>query len=77
MATHSIILAGKSHGQRSLLAYSPWGYRELDMTERINKEEMGENSGGPEGEFDLKMSTGSLLLPATCLQPQVEVEFCL
>ena len=33
MATHSGILAGKSHGQRSLAGYSPWGRKELDMTE--------------------------------------------
>ena len=25
MATHSSILAGESHGQRSLEGYSPWG----------------------------------------------------
>ena len=25
MATHSSILVGKSHGQRSLVGYSPWG----------------------------------------------------
>ena len=37
-------------------------------------EEMEENTGGPESEFDLKKSTGSLLLPAIFLQPQVEVE---
>ena len=24
---------GKSHGQRSLVGYSPWGRKELDMTE--------------------------------------------
>ena len=28
MATHSSILAGKSHGQRSLVGYSPWGHKE-------------------------------------------------
>ena len=33
MATHSVFLPGKSHGQRSLTGYSPWGHRELDMTE--------------------------------------------
>ena len=33
MATHSSILAGKFHGQRSLVGYSPWGCKELDMTE--------------------------------------------
>ena len=36
MATHSCILPGKSHGQRSLVDYSPWGRKELDMTERLN-----------------------------------------
>ena len=24
---------GKSHGQRSLMGYSPWGCKEVDMTE--------------------------------------------
>ena len=36
MATHSGILAGESHGQRSLVGYSPWGRKELDMTEHMN-----------------------------------------
>ena len=34
-ATHSSILAGESHGQRSLVGYSPWGLEELDTTETI------------------------------------------
>ena len=33
MATHSVFLAGKSHGQRSLVGHSPWGGKELDTTE--------------------------------------------
>ena len=33
MATHSSILAGESHRQRTLLGYNPWGHKELDMTE--------------------------------------------
>ena len=33
MATHSSILAsGKLHGQGSLMGYSPWGCKELNMT---------------------------------------------
>ena len=28
-----VLLPGKSHGQRSLVGYSPWGRTELDMTE--------------------------------------------
>ena len=35
-ATHSSTLAGKSHGQRSLVGYSPWGPKELDTTERLH-----------------------------------------
>ena len=36
MATHSsIILAWKSHVQRSLLGYIPWGCKELNMTEQL------------------------------------------
>ena len=29
----AVFLLGKTHGQRSLACYSPWGYKELDMTE--------------------------------------------
>ena len=36
MATHSSTLAWKSHGQRSLVGYSPWDRKELDTTERLN-----------------------------------------
>ena len=34
MATHSSILPGKFHGQRSLEGYSPWGHKESDRTEQ-------------------------------------------
>ena len=27
---------GEFHGQRSLASYSPWGQKELDMTERLS-----------------------------------------
>ena len=30
------LLPGKSHGWRSLIGYSPWGYKESDMTERLH-----------------------------------------
>ena len=32
MAIHSSFLARESHGQRGLVGYSPWGYKEADMT---------------------------------------------
>ena len=36
MATHSSLLAWKSHGQRSLAGSSPWGCKESDTTERLH-----------------------------------------
>ena len=36
MATHSNILAWRSPGQRSLVGYSLWGCKELDITERLS-----------------------------------------
>ena len=36
MAPHSSTLAGKSHGQRSLVGCSPWGCEESGMTERLH-----------------------------------------
>ena len=35
-----VFLAGKSHGQRSLVGYSPWGCKELDMTEQLTVSQM-------------------------------------
>ena len=32
-AIHFSIVAGKSHGQKSLVGYSPRGHKELDTTE--------------------------------------------
>ena len=31
MATHSGLLPGECHGQRSLAGYSPWGLKESEM----------------------------------------------
>ena len=34
MSTHSsIFLLGESHGQRSLVGYSPWGHKQSDTIE--------------------------------------------
>ena len=34
--TTPVFLPGKSHGQRSLVGYSPWGRKELDTTEKLD-----------------------------------------
>ena len=44
MITHTGILVGKILWQRSLVGYSPWGYKELDVTEQLNRhwEDLGQ-----------------------------------
>ena len=34
--TIPVFLPGKSHGQRSLVGYTPWGCKKSDMTERLS-----------------------------------------
>ena len=36
MQSTPVFFPGKSHGQRSLGGYSPWGCKESDMTERLS-----------------------------------------
>ena len=31
-----VFLPGKSHGQRSLVGFSPWGFKESDLTEQLS-----------------------------------------
>ena len=35
LATHSSILSGEFHGQKSLVVYSSWDHRESDMTAQL------------------------------------------
>ena len=46
-----VLLPGKSHGRRSLVGCSPWGHKELDMTERLHFHFslscIGEGNGNP------------------------------
>ena len=32
----NVLLPGKSHGQRRVVGYSPWGRKESDTTERLH-----------------------------------------
>ena len=46
-----VLLPGKSHGQRSLVCYSPWGREESDTTEQlhfhVSHSCIGEGNGNP------------------------------
>ena len=41
-----VLLPGKSHWQRSLVGYSPWGRKELDMTEWLHFHSLGDKAAG-------------------------------
>ena len=43
MATTPIFLPKKSHGQRSLTGYNPWGRKESNTTEHSTANSMGHN----------------------------------
>ena len=45
MATHSVFLLGKSHGQRSLVGYSPKGCKESDSTDDLAQHKHVSNAG--------------------------------
>ena len=70
MATYSSshwsqpLLPGKSHGQRSLVGYSPWGCKESHMTERLNTQHTILNRLGVESRISVPVPplplTGSL-----------------
>ena len=51
IAPHSVLLPGKSHGRRSLVACSPWGRQESDTTEwlhfHFSLSCIGEGDGNP------------------------------
>ena len=51
MATHPVLLPGKSHGRRSLVGCRPWGGEEQDTTERLHfhfsLSFTGEGNGNP------------------------------
>ena len=40
----SVILPGKSHGQRNLAGYSPRGHKELDTTEQLTRTDCSRKS---------------------------------
>ena len=39
-----VFLPGESHGQRSLVGYSPWGRKDWDMTEQLTHTTCGSDS---------------------------------
>ena len=47
MATHSEFLPGKSHGQRSLEGYSPWGHKRVKHNLLTEQQPLPKQTGVP------------------------------
>ena len=56
-----VLLPGKSHGQRSLVGYSPWGHKELDTTDQLYLPLKPGFPGGSDGK-EFACSVGDLSL---------------
>ena len=67
-----VFFPGKSHEQRSLVGYSPWGHKESDTTEQLNNKEMLCGPLAPGLLLFAALIGHSLSLQETC---QVHVSF--
>ena len=61
ITTNSSILAGKSHGQRSLAGYSPWGHKESDTTQQLNNKQQSNIT-----EYDMTNIVGMIFKNKKC-----------
>ena len=62
-----LLLPGKSHGQKSLVGYSPWGPKELDTTEQLHfhkQSKQGENGMKCEKWLTHTLTHSKILYPA-------------
>ena len=68
-----VLLSGKSHWQRSLAGYSPWGLKESDTTEQLHFY----FTGNPDSCWCLldgfKLCFGLTLTPAHCLSGSLQM----
>ena len=68
-----VFLPGESHGQRRLVDYSPWGCKELDMTEvtkhthtQTNVRGKDQEGGKESGRFDVFSLAGVTVKFPSC-----------
>ena len=61
-----VLLAGKFHGQRSLVGYSPWGHKESDTTEQLHSLHFKESADTSASHTTWKPLNTHQGLPAHC-----------
>ena len=69
-----VLLPGKSHGQKSLVGYSPWGGKESDTTERLHSLSF---SGSREEEEQASRNLTGFSLWITTSPRDLSPDFCL
>ena len=55
-----VFFLGKSHGQRSLVGFTPWGHKESDETEQLNSSNSNKRSKQIPGKRNIQMATEHL-----------------
>ena len=64
-----VFLPGKSYGQKSLVGYSPWGHKELDMNERLSTSQVN-------GRFDCLYILCACTMTSTAMIISIQVFVC-
>ena len=67
-----VLLPRKSHWQRSLVGYSPWGHKELDMTEQLHFLKALSTGHGPKNNENPEVSDGCLWSPFIVFSPSMK-----
>ena len=70
MATHSSILAWKSHGQRSLVGNSPWGHKRVGH-DLATKQQLYLNDSPAQKHHNNLMAVENVRFGAKTIQPRV------
>ena len=71
MATHSSILPGESHGQRSLAGYSPWSCQESGTNEHEHKQASWLRVNYMSALFESHLFLSLFLIDLISLSPQL------
>ena len=70
------ILPGKFHGQRSLVGYSPWSHKELDMTEQLTHTHTHTHNIHTHNRYSLPYSLDETMYCCCCLVAQPWATLC-
>ena len=71
----TVLLPGKSHGERSLVGYSPWGRKESDTTERLHHVTLPTTPNPPVDIMKASIFGALIVLTSRIQPPSLEWQF--